>query len=66
MRHLPVRLLVIPVLLSSLVAAGCSSSRDERAAYDERQTIRNNGQSQANQAANQGTSDLNQATAPGK
>ncbi len=66
MRHLPVRLLVVPVLLSSLIVAGCSSSRDERAAYDERQTIRSNGQDHANQAANQGASDLNQATAPGK
>ena len=60
------RLLLLPLLVAGLAATGCSSAREERAAYDERQTIRSDGQSKANQAADKGVSDLNQATAPGK
>ena len=57
------RLLLAPLLFAGLAAAGCSSSREEPPTYNERQVIRSDGQTHANQAANQGASDLERATA---
>ena len=60
------RFLLLPLLVAGLAATGCSNAREDQDAYEERQTIRSEGQSKANQAADKGVSDLNQATAPGK
>ncbi len=57
------RLLLVPLLFVGLAATGCSSSREEPATYNERQAIRSDGQTRANQAADKGASDLEQATA---
>lgn len=54
------RITLVAVL--GLACAGCSSDREERAKYDERQQLRHQGQSEANRAADSGTSDLNRAT----
>ena len=52
------------VLLAGFGLASCSSDRDEKARYDERQQIRHQGQNEANRAADTGRSDLDRATAP--
>ena len=52
------------VLLAGFGLASCSSERDEKAHYDERQQIRHQGQHEANRAADAGRSDLDRATAP--
>ena len=57
--------LTTPICLSCLALlalAGCSSDREERARYDERQQLRHQGQAEANRAADQGRADLNRAT----
>lgn len=61
--HLTPRLLLAPLLFAGLAAASCSSSREEPPTYGERQNIRSDGQAHANQAADKGASDLEQATA---
>lgn len=49
--------------LSGLLLASCADDRSEKAAYDERQQIRHQGQNEANRAADQGRSDLDRSTA---
>ena len=50
------------VALAALACGGCSTSRTDKANYDERQQIRKDGQTDANKAAGQGRSDLDRAT----
>lgn len=56
------RITLVVVAVLGLACAGCSSDREERAKYEERQQLRHQGQSEANRAADTGTSDLNRAT----
>jgi len=56
------RIAIVVFALAGLVLAGCSSEREERAKYDERQQIRHQGQAEANRAADTGNRDLNTAT----
>jgi outer membrane biogenesis lipoprotein LolB len=54
-----------PICLTCLAVfalAGCSSDREERARYEERQQLRQQGQAEANHAADQGRADLDRAT----
>jgi outer membrane biogenesis lipoprotein LolB len=56
------RFALVVAAFVGLALAGCSSDREERAKYEERQQIRHQGQAEANRAADSGTRDLNQAT----
>lgn len=48
--------------LAGLALASCASDRSEKAAYEERQQIRHQGQNEADRAASQGRNDLDRAT----
>ncbi len=55
--------LVLSVFSVAILAvAGCSSDREEKARYEERQQLRHQGQSDSNRAADQGRGDLDRAT----
>jgi outer membrane murein-binding lipoprotein Lpp len=56
------RLALVAAAVIGFALAGCSSDREERAKYEERQQLRHQGQSEANRAADSGNRDLNQAT----
>ena len=56
------RTALVVVALVGFALAGCSSDREERAKYQERQQIRHQGQAEADRAADTGNRDLNNAT----